>query len=233
MLFRCTCIFTLCFALCANGKLAAQCKSYRLSTNNDTINCTDTSNLKQGIWVNTVAALRGEPAYTEQGSYHDGLKEGTWYRFNDMEDVMAVENYRFGYKNGNSTYYNLFGILRQESWKAIDPKNPYDTIKVYDLEDASKYRWQVVRVDATTVKHGTWLYYDPQRNTIIRSEEYVLDELVSNPKKTQLVGINDKNGNGTDSLTAAQNKPQEVLDFERLKGRKKKIILRDGATGIN
>ena len=26
--------------------------------------------------------------------------------------------------------------------------------------------------------------------------EYVLDELVSNPKKTQLVGINDKNGNG-------------------------------------
>ncbi len=221
------------FALNATEKLAAQCKSYRLSSNNDTINCTDTSNVKQGVWVNTVAALRGEPAYTEQGTYGNGLKEGTWYRFNDMEDVMAVENYRFGYKNGNCTYYNLFGILRQESWKAIDPKNPYDTIKVYDLDDAAKYRWQVVRVDATTVKHGTWLYYDPQRNSIIRTEEYVLDALVTKPKKTLIIDNNGLNGNRPDSLNAAQNKPPEVLEFERLKGRKKKIILRDGATGIN
>lgn len=229
-----TIILFITYCIIYTKQVQAQCKTYRLSTNNDTINCTDTGNVKQGIWVNSVPALRGEPAYTEQGAYENGLKTGTWYRFNDMEDVMAVENYRFGYKNGSCTYYNLFGILRQESWKAIDPKNPYDTVKVYDLEDASKYRWQVVRVEASTVKHGTWFYYDPQRNTIIRSEDYVLDALVTDPrKKLQISAGRPLNDNASDTLNTARNKPPEVLEYERKNSKKKKIVVRDGATGVN
>jgi hypothetical protein len=225
-----------CILLCFNSLLfhlhvAGQCKTYRLSTNNDTINCTDTSSLKQGIWVLDFPALRGEPAYTEQGAYEDDLKVGTWYRFNAMGDIIAEENYRFGYKNGICSYYNLMGILRRESWKAIDPKNPYDTIKVFDLEDGSKYRWQIIRLEASTVKHGTWQYYDPQRNTIINTEEYVLDQLVVNKKKFQDSVSKDRQ-TGLDSVST-NNKPPEVLEYEKQNSKKKKIKVRDGSTGIN
>lgn len=210
----------------------SQCKTFLLSTNNDTINCTDNNNLKQGKWILNIAALRGEPAKTEEGLFKDDKKQGQWITFNSMGDVLAEENYKWGYKNGTCNYYNLIGLIRTESWKSIDPENPYDTVDVYGLSNNPDTVYKkVVKVEASCVKHGTWNYYDPERGTIIKTEEYILDQVVVNkPKKF-----------GTDSLAYAnpaldslsqKNKPPEVIEFEK-KMKKKKNQVRDGETGVD
>lgn len=213
---------------------SAQCKTYRLSAKNDTINCTDFENRKQGKWLLEIAALRSEPGYTEEGIFKDDKKEGQWIRFNLMGDVIAEENYRWGYKNGLCSYYNLIGLIRTESWKAIDPKNPYDTVDVYGLSDKPDTVFKkIVKVDASTVKHGTWTYYNPDRGTIDRTEEYILDQLVVNKPKIFIADSLAANMPGQDSISLAnKQKPKEVLEFEK-KNKKKKVQVRDGETGVN
>ena len=63
----------------------------------------------------------------------------------------------------------------------IDPKNPYDTIPIFDLKDPSKIvRYQVVKIDEASVKHGVWRYYDPGTGRIEATETWVI-----NKKKTK------------------------------------------------
>jgi len=212
-----------------------QCKTYQLNAKRDTINCTDLQNLKQGNWVTRVVNNHGEPGYQEQGFYKDGKKEGAWTTYNLMGDTIAQENYKWGNKNGVCRYYNLMGLVREESWKAIDPLNPYDTVRVYHLDNADKYDLRVVKVESSTVKHGTWTYYDPERGTITKIEEYVIGQLITN-KKSDLTTSNLSNNqsNSTDSLSQKnKNKPAEVLQYEKKNSGKKKIKVRDGATGVN
>ena len=218
--------------LIINLSAAAQCKTYKIGVKGDTLNCTDNNNLKQGKWVVHVESLRGEPGYEQEGVYKDDKKDGTWRSYTLMGDIMSIENYRWGFKNGNSSYYNIYGIERKESWKAIDPKNPYDTIDVPDLHTDAVYK-RIVKVEASTVKHGTWNYYNSETGAIIKTEEYVLDQLVDpNKKKTALAN------NITDSTTVAvldstrKAKPREVLEYEKKNSGKKKIKVRDGAAGI-
>ena len=216
--------------------LYSQCKTYQLNAKHDTINCTDFQNHKRGYWYTRVVDNHGEPGYQEAGFYQNDKKEGAWARLNLIGDTLAEENYKWGCKNGTQKYYNLMGLIRQESWKAIDPENPYDTIRVYDLNIPDKYDLKIVRVDASTVKHGTWTYYDPERGTITKTEEYVIDKLVSNKKS--LTALNDSlnalQKNPADSLSAAnKNKPPEVLEYEKKNAHKKKIKVRDGATGVD
>ncbi|HTB99575.1 MAG TPA: hypothetical protein VK705_02740, partial [Ferruginibacter sp.] len=70
----------------------AQYKSFKISANQDTINIIDKKGLKQGRWVNTVAALRGEPGYDEEGKYKDDKKTGVWRLYNTTGDIIGVEN---------------------------------------------------------------------------------------------------------------------------------------------
>jgi len=201
----------------------------------DTLNRVDQNNLKQGRWVTHVESLRGEPGYEEEGIYKDGKKEGVWRTYNLMGDLLSTENYKWGYKNGSCSYYNLYGLLREESWKAIDPKNPYDTIDVPDLYTDAVYK-RVVKVEGFTVKHGTWNYYDPQTGAIVKSEEYVLDKLVD-PKKKNTALANGKNISDSTSLPkdttlTSKVKPKEVLEYEKKNSNKKKIKVRDGTTAV-
>lgn len=213
----------------------SQCKTYRLSTKGDTVNCTDFQNRKQGIWNTRITDNYGEPGYEEQGYYKDDKKTGAWTRFNLMGDVIAQENYKWGNKDGICRYYNLLGIIREESWRAIDPVNPYDTVRVYHLDNPDKYDLKIIKVEASTVKHGTWTYYDPERGAITKTEEYVIDQLIP-AKKSNVVVIKDTTANPAapvDSLTAAnKKKPPEVIEWEK-RNQKKKIRVRDGATGVN
>ncbi len=212
----------------------SQCKTYQLNAKRDTINCTDFQNHKQGNWVTRIVNNHGEPGYQEEGFYKNDNKEGAWTRSNLIGDVLAEENYKWGCKNGICRYYNLMGLMREESWKAIDPENPYDTVRVYDLNVPDKYDLKVVKVDAASVKHGTWTYYDPERQTVTKTEEYVIDQLVS--KKRSLASLNDSmtiaKKNPLDSISLNKNKPAEVLQYEK-KNTKKKIKVRDGATGVD
>ena len=211
-----------------------QCKTYQLNAKKDTINCTDFQSLKQGKWVTRVLNNHGEPGYQEEGFYKDGKKEGAWTTYNLMGDTIAQENYKWGYKDGICRYYNLMGLLREESWKAIDPLNPYDTVRAYHLDNPDKYDLRVMKVEASTVRHGTWTYYNPERGTIVKTEEYVIDQLVSNKKPSVVLSDSTAQQNPADSISQAnKNKPPEVLEYEKKNSNKKKIKVRDGATGVD
>ena len=232
------CICWLIFFFHTANVIHAQCKTYKLDAKHDTLNCTDFQDLKQGKWFVRVENNHGEPGYQEQGVYKNGKKQGPWTTFNLMGDVIAEENYKWGFKDGVCRYYNLLGLLREESWRAIDPANPYDTVRVYDLNTPDKYDLKIVKVESSSVKHGIWNYYDPERQTITKTEEYVIDQLVTNKKKTPLQLYTDSLATAqrkpTDSLSASsKNKPAEVLQWEKKNANKKKIKVRDGATGVD
>lgn len=230
----------LCFIVCILFALKGfnQCKNYSLDAKRDTINCIDQQDQKQGKWIVHTEKLRGEPGFVEQGFYKDDKKEGAWAKFNLVGDALALENYKWGYKNGTCEYYNLAGLERKESWKATDPKNPYDTIDVYDLQNPDKITQKVVKVDASTVKHGIWEYYNSSSGNIVKTEEFELDALVDPRKKKPLTTNPNSSLDSTlvaeiDSVKTDKTKPSEVLQYEKKNSNKKKIKVREGHTGIN
>ena len=218
----------------------AQLKSYIIGAKGDTLNRVDARGLKQGPWVTRVESLRGERGYEEEGTYVNDIKEGVWRMFSLEGDLMAVENYRFGYKSGRNVYFNYMGeLLREESWRAIDPKNPFDTVKVFDVNDPTRVvGTQVVKVEPNSYRHGTWKYYDPQMGTIVKTEEWEMDK----PKKKAVAADDDDlapidvTGDTADASEKKENKktvtkPKEVLEFEKKNAGKKKIKVRTGSTG--
>lgn len=209
-----------------------QCKTYRLTSGGDTLDCVDMNGLKQGKWVMKVPPLRGEPGYEEEGEFHNGLREGTWRRFNLMGDPVALENYRWGNKQGICRYYTLSGLEHEESWRAFSPGRAYDTIDVQDLSDPNKYERVVVKTDGRSMRHGIWKYYHPQTGQLIKTEKYVLDVL-QEPGTEELgkplIRKSDTSGTKPPS-TPVVAKPKAVLDFEKkTSGKKNKV--RDGRTG--
>jgi len=211
-----------------------QCKTFMIGIHGDTLNCTDNGNLKQGKWVVHIPSLHGEPGYEEEGVFKDGKKEGTWRRYTLQGDISAIENYKWGYKNGLCDYYDMWGLEHEESWKATNPANPYDTIEVPDLHDDTKIYIRVIKVDASTSEHGTWTFYDSQRGTIIKTESYVLgqkvDPITGKPITTKpgLVAVPDSTST---KKATANSVPPEVLEYEKKNANKKKIKVRDGETG--
>jgi antitoxin component YwqK of YwqJK toxin-antitoxin module len=204
----------------------AQWKSYRITSKNDTINCIDKNDLRQGRWAIKIEGLRGEPGRDEEGVYKDGKKEGIWRIYTTMGDLYAIENYRWGNKDGKSQYFNISGIVREESWKAVNPANPYDTVDVYDPVDPNKVYRQVVKIEGSSVKHGTWNYYD--NGLITKSENYFLDkrqDAFSNAGSA----VKDTSNNQKTAKEPVKAKPKEVLEFEKKVG-KKKVKVIDGTT---
>src|SRR5947209_5500319 len=157
----------------------AQLKSYIIGVKGDTLNRVDMKGLKQGPWVIRVEELRGNPGYEEEGYFVNDKREGRWVRYSLQGDKQAIENYRWGQKDGKCQYFNTAeDLIREESWLAANPKSPYDTIPVYDLNDATKIlRYQIVKLDEASVKHGFWRYYDPQTGRIEKTEQYVLNRI--------------------------------------------------------
>lgn len=206
----------------------SQCKSYKLSANGDTINCIDRNDLKQGKWVNRYDQVRGEPGYEEEGVYKNGKKEGTWRMYNLMGDLIAMERYRWGNKDGLNQYYSMQGVLREESWKAVNPANPYDTIEVPDPVNSNKVEMRVIKIEGTSVKHGRWRYFDPSYGTITKTENWFLDKLEEPNKPDNSTAATGTEG-GTKAKPAEKAKPKEVMDFEKKVG-KKKIKVIDGRT---
>ena len=155
-----------------------QWKSYIISVKGDTLNRVDMKGQKQGPWVIHMDELRGESGYDEEGYFVNGKKEGLWQRFSLMGDKIAEENYRWGNKDGKCRYYTYTGgLMREESWKAVNPDNPYDTVDVYDLNDPTKVVDRVVvKLEGFSLKHGKWTYYDPEEGTITKTEKYWLDK---------------------------------------------------------
>jgi hypothetical protein len=235
-------------ALLISFNSQAQWKTYIIGKRHDTLNRVDLKGLKQGPWVIHIDPLRGEDGYDEQGIYIDDKKENQWKRFSNEGDLLAIESYYQGMKSGKCQYFLYTGeLLREESWRAIDPKNPYDTVKVLDVNDASKVlRYEIVKIEPKSYKHGTWTYYNTENGAIESTEQWIMNKLkedvaVNDGGEDDLAPIDVTKGNNskskTNSNTAQTNekkqvaKPKEVAEFEKKNSGKKKIKVRDGNTG--
>ena len=213
-----------------------QWKNYIISVKGDTLNRVDMNGKKQGPWWLKMESVRGESGYEEEGYFLNDRKEGLWKRFSMMGVKLSEENFRWGNKNGKCTYYTgNGGKLREESWKAVNPDNPYDTVDVYDLNDPTKVIDRVmVKLDGYALMHGAWTFYDPLEGVIFKTERYWLDKPVTNPATA---GANDDlqpidiSKSKTDTTGKKVAKPQAVLDYEKKNSGKKKIKVRDGKTG--
>jgi antitoxin component YwqK of YwqJK toxin-antitoxin module len=230
--------YLLFFVLLLSVGANAQWKSYILGVKGDTLNRVDPQGRKQGPWVVKVPELRGERGYEEEGHFWDDKKEGRWVRYSLIGDKMAVENYRWGQKDGQCEYYNnAEDLVRMESWRAIDPKNPYDTIPVTDPKNPYKIiRFEVIKVESPSVKHGTWRYYDPNTGRVEKSEQWVLDRLKKDEEEEE-IDVAVAGGDGTTTVAKKEAepkpkaKPKEVLEYEKKNSGRKKIRVRDGNTG--
>ena len=212
----------------------SQWKSYVIGVKGDTLNAVDKNGKKQGRWVVRYEEMRGEPGFEEQGVYLNDKKEGQWQRYTLMGDLQAIENYRWGNKNGRNLYFTNYGQpLREESWKAVNPDNPYDTVEVYDVEDPTRIiEYAVIKLEGFALKHGTWKYYDPEFGTVIKSEQYYLDKIKTPLDDLAPIDISDNAKSKSDTaVKKSMAKPQAILDYEKKNSGKKKIKVRDGRTG--
>jgi len=231
--------FLLILALLVSLDSLAQSKNFVIGPRGDTLNRVDGKGLKQGPWVVHQDDLRGERGYEEEGYFVDDKKEGIWKRFSLDGDLIAIEGYSFGMKNGRCQYFTNAGEpLREENWRAIDPKHPYDTVDVRDVNDVTKIlRREVIKIEPASYKHGTWTYYNTYNGTVAKTEEWVMDRIKEAPAAATAAADDDLapidvTGKSTAKKeTPASKKPQAILDYEKKNSGKKKIRVRDGSTG--
>ena len=217
------------FFFLLSGK--AQYKNYSLSANGDTLNIIDKNDLKQGKWVTTVGEIRGEPGYDEEGLYKDNEKTGPWRKYTSTGDILAIENFRLGGKDGRQEYFNFLGILqRQEEWKGYNPDFLFDTIAVYGNESNEILSYKIVKALPYSVKNGEWKYFDSE-GRILKTEKYDRGFLVIAPDKNTAVKENPKVE--TPEKEKEKVKTKEILDYEKKYSKKKRQQLeRDGKTGL-
>jgi hypothetical protein len=197
----------------------SQWKSYIISPNGDSLNCVDKQDHRQGRWVIHVDELRGEPGYEEEGVYKDNNREGTWRIYDLQGDLTGVEFYKWGNKDGVCQYFGMNGtLLREESWRALNPNKVYDTLQVEDVDHLDQYKTVIVKNEGVAIKDGTWKFYDPSTGMVARTEVYTLGKLEG------------KSGSASTAAAAPQTgtKPKEVLEFEKKAG-KKKVKVQDGS----
>jgi hypothetical protein len=229
--------FIILFFLLISMSGYGQLKSYILGVRGDTLNKVDSKGLRQGPWIVSMPSLRGERGYEEEGFYVDDNKEGTWKKFSLEGVKIAEENYHWGKLHGKQQYFTYNGgLLREESWRAMDPAKKYDTLPVYDLVDPTKIKeMAIVKNDGYSVKHGTWTYYDPVEGTVVNTENYWLNKIKTTDD--ELVASDDikplsiTNKSKSDTASKKVTKPQAVLDYEKKNSGKKSVKVRDGATG--
>jgi hypothetical protein len=216
-----------------------QWKDYKISVRGDTLNRVDMKGRKQGPWAIHVDDLRGERGFEEEGYFDNDQKEGTWKRYSLDGVKIAEENYNWGKLNGKQQYFTYNGgMLREESWRAMDPANAYDTIPVYDIKDPTKEIDRVVvKNDGFAVKHGKWNYYDPAEGVITSTEMYWMNKLQTddggmiNDDEIKPISVTSAKAKSDTASKKTVTKPQAVLDYEKKNAGKKKIKVRDGSTG--
>lgn len=217
---------TILLLLVASLQSQAQLKSYIISVKGDTLNRVDQVGKKQGPWVIRVEDLRGEPGYEEEGYFENNQKTGVWRKYALSGDLIAVENYKWGEKDGKQQYYTKMGdLLREESWRATNPENPYDTVRVPDPEVPNKWDTKIVKLEVASVAHGTWKYYDPNTGFITKQETYFFGQK-DKPAIAKKDPVDEEN-------RPAVAKPRQVEEWEKQNSGKKKVKVRDGRTGPN
>lgn len=209
-----------------------QCKTFLKNPKGDTINCTDVNGKRQGYWLVRVEPLRGNAGYDEEGYYFDGMKDGIWYMYSRMGDLIAIENYRWGMKDSINRYFNItVGLIREESWKAVNPSDPWVEIDVEDVLNPGTFVKTRMKMEGKSYKHGTWRLYDPQTGALAKTEVWYMNENEADRKKKQLAAAGTATAASDTAKPAPKVKPKEVMQFEKKNSGKKKVKVRDGSTG--
>ncbi len=210
--------------LASSWQVEAQYKEYKLNPKGDTINAINKDGQKVGKWVVEVGEIRGEPGYVEEGMYKKGVKDGYWRRYSAHGDLLAVEHYILGGKDGLQQYFSYIGDLeREESWKGYNPDAPYDTIAIYGTGSGEIVDYKIVKAEAYSVKHGEWRFYEPGSGRLQRTEKWERNNLVNPdaPKTSPAAYVKPKK----------VEKTAEMMEWER-KNKGKKGVIRDGRTGL-
>ncbi len=216
-----------------------QWKDYKLSVKGDTLNRVDLNGKKQGPWAIHVDDLRGERGFEEEGYFENDQKTGTWKKFSLEGVKIAEENYTWGKLNGRQQYFTYNGgLLREEGWRAMDPKIAYDTVPVVDLKDPSKIiDWVVVKNEGVALKHGKWTFYDPREGTIEATEFYVMNKLrteedeMLGDDEIKPINVSDGKAKSDSATKKALSKYAPIAEYEKKNSGKKKVKVRDGNTG--
>ena len=201
----------------------SQSGTFIIGVKGDTLNKVDTKSMKQGKWVIRLDEVRGEPGHEEEGEFKNNRKEGTWRIYSLQGDLTGLEFYKWGNKDGLCQYFNGSGALvREESWRALNPDKLYDTLEIEDIDHLNEYKTVIVKNEGVAIRHGQWKFYDPSTGMINKIQTYTMGKLETS-----------KNDGGSDSTKLAAKtavKPKEVQDYEKKNAGKKKIKVRDGAT---
>jgi hypothetical protein len=168
-------------------------------------------------------------------------KTGYWRIFNLQGDLIGIENYRYGQKNGLQQYFSINGnLIKEESWLAHNPENPTEMVEVYDINDPNKVYMVEVKLDASAVPHGLWKYYEAGSGSLIKKENFILGKLDDGSGTGNgMIKKDEKDAAAKDADTKTETKekpkekpkPREVMDFEKKNEGKKKVKIRTGATG--
>lgn len=200
-----------------------QAGSFIIGVKGDTLNKVDAKNLKQGKWVIRVSEVRGEPGFEEEGIYKNDRKEETWRIYSLDGDLIGLEFYHWGNKDGNCQYFNSSGsLVREESWRALNPDKLYDTLEIEDIDHLNEYKTVIVKNEGVAIRHGQWKFYEPSTGMISKTQTYTMGKLETPKTYT-----------GSDSTKVAAKKmvkPKEVQDFEKKNAGKKKVKYIDGTT---
>jgi hypothetical protein len=201
----------------------SQTGSYIIGVKGDTLNKIDSKSMKQGKWVNKVEELRGEPGYEEEGEYINNRKEGTWRIYSLDGDLIGLEFYKWGNKDGLCQYFNTSGsLIREENWRALNPDKLYDTLVIEDIDHLNEYKTVIVKNEGVAIRHGLWKFYNPSTGMIYKTETYTMGKLETH--KT------DPGSDSTRTVSKTLVKPKEVQDYEKKNAGKKQIKVRDGQT---
>lgn len=141
------------------------------------MNQLDSKGRKTGTWVNNMPEDKGNAPYTEFGSYLNGMKNGLWYKMNIAGDLLAIENYKKDYFDGEVKYFTKGQVTVIGLYRALNPDVVVDTIVV---EDPVTGIQQLVTIysDRGTVRHGTWRFYNEYTGAIEKVEEYQVDSMI-------------------------------------------------------
>ena len=177
------------------------------------------------IWLKLVGSVKG--CFILSGKRFLGLRLMFKFIFLYTRltgDLIAVENFIHGGKDGLQQYYNYLGdIEREENWKGFNPDSPYIFIPIYGTGSGEILEMKKVKAEPYSVKHGFWKYYEPG-GRLLRTDEYLNNQLVI-PKPKETTVSNDA------PKKKEVPKTPEMIEWEKKNSGKKKA-LREGKTSL-
>ncbi|MFB6457293.1 toxin-antitoxin system YwqK family antitoxin [Chitinophaga sp. Hz27] len=193
-----------CFVLCA----FAQQLEYKVPKHNQK----DEKGRKQGLWMEEVGEIRGEPGFTWEGVYKNDRKDGKWTKSTHSGILLAEETYKNNALNGYCKYFYPDGKKSAEGLiVSSEIPGQKDTIAVIDLETGNETMKEIVR-EGNPVRQGLWKVYDEETGKMSK-EYYRLGEIIP---------ASEAGDNDSIPVSVAPKAPVSQLPHEAAAGGKKK-----------